>query len=603
MCWKAYHKYDPGPSDKPKYARSLSMEYWKKAISYFMPNRLSAWNYLTNPPAGNPTKSKEVNDLINAVKKKETRKQGKKSKADRAMEADEFEQVIRSFESSQEYNRRHKYTAMLKMAFHFIARGDDTAHLKKENIEISSEFPWTLTAKFRWSKNVHEERDCPKQIMLGADDPTYCVLLALAIFLESWIENGGGTVGPWLFCEGDDTDGAVVEDENPEDDDEGGADSPEDSPEAIRTKNACSTALRNVFRDAAFVRAPFPEPLGMHSNKKYATTRARRCGQPRDDVDYRARWKIKRIQDKYADVTLPWPDVKVAAALCTGGPVKYKVKEGCGISDQWLKENVAPGIASQFSGPVAAVFAKPLLWAVYDPDVSSLVPASIRQRIVAAYNALGEDAMLADDQNPIEKVLLTCYESGGQVFIEEIPNDVQMAPPGGAGGNVRSQWETAMLAKVACLEQRMVVVQNNQTSHHAMVDRRLRNLEANTSRIALQPVARPIHGGGGGGGEARAPAATLAKPRDLYQLWQEYEFGIGGRKPARQFTSVERGAVKFTYSRRKIIWDAIDRMVRSGVTAQVAIDRIYGVYGRLNVSAMVRAMRQDERHGGHQQLR
>lgn len=63
----------------------------------------------------------------------------------------------------------------------------------------------------------------------------------------------------------------------------------------------------------------------------------------------------------------------------------------------------------------------------------------------------------------------------------------------------------------------------------------------------------------------------MAKPRDLYQLWQEYEFGIGGRKPARQFTSVERGAVKFTYSRRKITtWDAIDRMVRSGVTAQVA---------------------------------
>ena len=44
-------------------------------------------------------------------------------------------------------------------------------------------------------------------------------------------------------------------------------------------------------------------------------------------------------------------------------------------------------------------------------------------------------------------------------------------------------------------------------------------------------------------------------------------------------------------------------MVRGGVPAQVAIDRIYEVYGRLNVSAMVKAMRQDERHGGHQQLR
>jgi len=373
VCWKAYHKYDPGPRDRPLHARSSSLEFWKKTISYFMPNRLSPWNYLASPPAGNPTKSREVNDLIKAVKKKETRKQEKKSKADRPMEAAEFEQVISMFEGTQDYDRRYRYCAMLKTAFHFIARGDDTAHLKKENFEVSAEFPWTLTAKFRWSKNVHEERDCPKQIMLGADDPTYCILLALAIFLESWIENGGGTVGPWLFCDGDDTDTAVVEDENPEDDDGEGGDSRKDSPDAIRTKNACSAALRGVLRNPAFVRSPFPEPLGMHSNKKYATTQARRCGQPKDDVDYRARWRIKRIQEKYTDITLPWPDVKVAAALSIGGPVKYKMKEGCGVSDEWLQQNVAPGIASQFNGPIAAVLAKPLLWAVYDPEVSSLV--------------------------------------------------------------------------------------------------------------------------------------------------------------------------------------------------------------------------------------
>ena len=63
--------------------------------------------------------------------------------------------------------------------------------------------------------------------------------------------------------------------------------------------------------------------------------------------------------------------------------------------------------------------------------------------------------------------------------------------------------------------------------------------------------------------------STLGRPRDLHQLRNEHEFGLGGRKPGRQFTPVERGAVKFSYSRRKIAWDAIDRMVRSGATAQV----------------------------------
>ncbi len=64
-------------------------------------------------------------------------------------------------------------------------------------------------------------------------------------------------------------------------------------------------------------------------------------------------------------------------------------------------------------------------------------------------------------------------------------------------------------------------------------------------------------------------------PRTLHVLWQEYEFGIGGRKPARLFTPTDRGKVKFKYSRRKVVWDVIAARVRAGETAQVAIDRIY----------------------------
>ena len=404
FCLKAYHKHDPGPTDRPLHARASSIEFYKKAISYFMPNRLASWNYLANPPCGNPTKSKEVNDLIKAIRKKETRKQGKKSKADRPMEASEFEQAITMMESSNDFDRRLRYPAMMKTQFHFIARGDDIAHMQKENIEQSSEFPWTLTGKLRWSKNVSEERDCPKQIILGSADTRYCVLLGLSIFEESWIESGGGTVGPWLFCDGDGTEMANAEDgAGANDGDE--VDPRKDSRDAIRTKTACAKVLREeVFRNEAFVRAPYPQPLGMHSTRKYGTTRSRRRGTPKDFVDYRARWRIKRMQEKYADVLLPWPDVKAAASLCVGGPVKYKVKEGCGISDEWLVLHVAPGIASQFGNEVAAILAKPLLWAVFDPDISSMVPASIRQRVVTACNALGEDLRLADNQNPIEKV-------------------------------------------------------------------------------------------------------------------------------------------------------------------------------------------------------
>jgi hypothetical protein len=33
-------------------------------------------------------------------------------------------------------------------------------------------------------------------------------------------------------------------------------------------------------------------------------------------------------------------------------------------------------------------------------------------------------------------------------------------------------------------------------------------------------------------------------PRNLYALWEEYKFGLNGQKPAKKFTSRERGSVR-----------------------------------------------------------
>eukprot|EP00957_Ditylum_brightwellii_P183702 13992225-Ditylum_brightwellii.AAC.1 len=61
--------------------------------------------------------------------------------------------------------------------------------------------------------------------------------------------------------------------------------------------------------------------LGTRSFIKFGTTHPWQCGCIKNDVNVRARWIWKkRQQDVYADVTLPWPDVKVASKLCIGGP-------------------------------------------------------------------------------------------------------------------------------------------------------------------------------------------------------------------------------------------------------------------------------------------
>ena len=74
-----------------------------------------------------------------------------------------------------------------------------------------------------------------------------------------------------------------------------------------------------------------------------------------------------------------------------------------------------------------------------------------------------------------------------------------------------------------------------------------------------------------------APAALSPTPRNLFELWQEYQVGIGGRKAARLFTSKERGGkskykYKYKYHRQLVIWRIISGLVRRGMTADAAIE-------------------------------
>jgi hypothetical protein len=99
-----------------------------------------------------------------------------------------------------------------------------------------------------------------------------------------------------------------------------------------------------------------------------------------------------------------------------------------------------------------------------------------------------------------------------------------------------------------------------------------------------------------------APAlasALSSNPRTRYSLWDEYEHGgIGVRKAARTFTREERGRVKHKYVRRKPVWDTNAALVRAGLLAQVAIDRIYNVYGRAtSITTIINQLRVDIRSG------
>ena len=60
----------------------------------------------------------------------------------------------------------------------------------------------------------------------------------------------------------------------------------------------------------------------------------------------------------------------------------------------------------------------------------------------------------------------------------------------------------------------------------------------------------------------------------LHMLWTEYQFGVGGKKPAKLFTARERGEVKFLYSLRKPFWTLVGRTICFGYSRTNAIKKL-----------------------------
>jgi len=422
-------------------------------------------------------------------------------------------------------------------------------------------------------------------------NPHYCVMLGLAIFLEEWIERGQGRASQWLFTDGQTTPNSCTQ---------------EIKVEVTRCKGGLYRAIRKIVNSSSFVVDPSVENSGYklanHSTKKYATTHGRR-GVLKDFMDYRARWKNKRMQDTYADTVLPWPDIKAASSLCFGGICKYKLLDSLRISDEWLAYHVCPGITQCFGMSVAAILAKPLLWASMDEEFSDYVPEGLRTQIL---NSLAEDYTylnVVSGVNCIKKVLCVVSEHEGVVSFSEVDASLDMSEErattvGGDG----TMWRNVIIGKVCTIENKLANMESNHSGHYAEMKKQMEKIEKNVKRLSTMPVRRfPASSGGSGGSSAsqQVQPANLCKcPKNLFILWAEYESGVGGNKPARLFTVSERGKVRFMYCRRKIIWDTIEGLVKRGLTSDAAIDQVYNECGGTNtkvndVVSKLKAFRQN----------
>ena len=575
---------DPGDDACPT-VRSSSLEFYKKALSFYMPNRLMVWNEISN--CGNPTRCTLINDLIKRVKKMEVRKQGVPSRARRPMTHEEYKATLTELKEHQRNDANGSMNpiwnfgcvASLNFQLHMIARIDDSMNFRMSNFKRSSSFPSYIQGRLNWSKNVHEERDAPWQIMLPSMNILYCVYCSLSLWLEIFLlKYPHALLTPFIFGFSEDVTVAK------------GAKQSKSIIQGVfggTIFKAGNTAIREGGTSGA---------LGTHSIRKMAATHARRCGATKDERDTRARWKGKqRVGDRYDDVELPWPDLKVAQMLCIGGACKYKITQESGVSDAFVLEFVVPNLKKRFDNDVALIFGTALLYYVY-ADESNQVPPEIKTRVRSAMTSVSP----RPNDNPVKKSPVVCTGNDGEIYIDELSTSNQEAQEQGDNPDqvtgsitdrpIRDQLR-ALQSQLLSVKTQISEIDKRIAHDHLANTRQLQTINANIKRIGASP-ARPIRA-------TTCPmvsAALSPHPRTIYELWDEYTIGIGGRKPAREFTAQERGKVKYKYYRRKKLWDLISSLTRNGLAHHVVIDRIYQVYGReKSVTQIIKRIQDDNK--------
>jgi hypothetical protein len=326
-----------------------------------------------------------------------------------------------------------------------------------------------------------------------------------------------------------------------------------------------------------------------------------------------------------------YSDAFVASALCEGGPVKYMLREEAQqVTGIWLYNAVVPGLLTRFARDhrFLKVMALAKLWAVFDTAASEEILLEEVGRIRDAYNqAYGQI-----DGNPVKKVRLQILNVDGRLQVVVAANHANGNNEGdGVDGQQQQQLQQQQQTNINNGEsmalsghhhqevlQRLDMLQAEQQAMRGwmqqMFDRVITNqrryggtVHSSFARANRQEeqrrdlqqhqaaadagagnddnhasLERPPRAAGPGaaGPPARArparrvvgdrEARLVARPRCLYELWQEYQFGIGNNKPAKNFTTAERNnrddGLKQKYHYRNKVWKLQSYMMNAEIT-------------------------------------
>jgi hypothetical protein len=598
--------------------RKETVMYWKKALSYFL--------------SPEQTRSDEMNKFIKFIGQLQVRKRGKPSKGRHSLSNIGFQRLLQGLKKDNENDRKkngksqnraqiRKYgvPAMLCYQFAMIGRIDDCTQVLVENLQCHDRFPtYALKSRMTWSKNVMDERDAPWQILLGSMVTECCVFVNVGIWLEIQLERTPGSqMSPYIFSFSNDFSVPL-----------GGK----------KASSAASKMIAAVFGSDDFFKG---SKAGTHSIRKYAATHCRNEGISKDDVESRGRWRDgRRVSNRYEDPTLPFVDVRACEKLCQGGACTYVAQPGC-VTQEFLCSHVVPAIATKFGANVAIVLGSAVMWTIFSSH-SDMVPDIIRSRVIQAYDALHNK--IPNAVNPIERRNLVIAGEGsnftlatsGNSNIPEEQNELAVVPTHEQAGGAafRSALSTTMnqltevrqgqIEVVEAMKQHKDRVDEQMLKFHRTLTTELRKISRRPDRMMQQAAAaansaasvapnvtalvvahpepeqhQPMDINNLTFHAAGLHATLSPTPPNLYALCQEYYVGIDGRKPTKDFTKKERGGThKVTFCRRKRFWLIVDRLVRSGITADDACKRVYDAYGHgSTVTSILNRIGKDKENG------
>jgi hypothetical protein len=414
VTYKAFGKTRYGPEDRPTFGRLNHIKNIKMKVSYYMPSG-SPWIDLPDGSGhGNPTKHKTINKLINDIIQFETRGEGAEAHDVRDMSVQEFKKELELFWRHTDPLCKYRNPLIGIYQFHFITRADDVCNFKLNDPKSHAQHDFALLQSVTWSKNVRDQRNCPDQLLLGSLDYKSCILVALAIWLEHFLQNNPEATMMMTHA------------------------TPPVNPtrkEHKKFTSAISKTYRNRLQSVVFKNSEFKEiykgndkrQLGLHSKRKMGSTQAKRRGSPSEHVDHRGRWVAKKgnriVSAVYIDPEDVYADATVAANLCLGGPIKYKLHEAVAgsITTEWLGDNVVPYIAQRYENDLemTRTLGLALLFVMLDNDAceSLSIDAQWYQPVRDAYAAIPTENK---PEQPVLRRPLHIYRVGEETFIEEV---------------------------------------------------------------------------------------------------------------------------------------------------------------------------------------